>query len=326
MPKKKTTAKKRVASKKTAKKPAKNLSLASKIKSPKVQLKNPRRLVVLSIIVFVLVGIAAWWQFIFADPSRVLSDMLVGSLRTPGVVKNVTQGSGPNSITQNTYLSFIDGPRSQSITTLNQQGASGTNQVVTENIGTPDEDYIRYRTIDITGANGKTDASAAENVWASRAKSGGQFPQQASFLNEGLLNAVAFGNFDGDQAGTLKQTIDELGIYSYSSVSRKFENGRLVYKYQVEFNPAALVDYLVEYSLLLGIDHKGQLDPANYKDAQPVQTVFTVDVLSRELVSIEYANTGRVEEYNGHGLKRPIEVPAETIAIAELQKRLQAAQ
>jgi hypothetical protein len=197
------------------------------------------------------------------------------------------------------------------------------NRVVTENVGTLDEDYIRYRTIDVTSAGGPAGQSPAENIWASRSQDSGQLGQQASFLNEGLFSLVAFGNFDKVQADKLEDTINEADVYNYSAVQRGFEGGRLVYRYQVELQPKALIGYLAEYSQLVGVDHKGQLDTSNYADAQPVQATFSVDVLSRELKSIEYANTGRVEQFSGYGLKRAIDVPSGVISISGLQRLLQ---
>lgn len=319
MPKKKKTAK----SRKTAGK--KNLSLAGKINSQPVRLKQPRRLLAVSVIFFVLACVAAWWQFVFADSNRVFSDMLAGNLRTPGVVKQVEQTAGQGQLDQNTYLSFVDGPVSQALTTLEQTDSSGApSKIVTENIGTPGKDYIKYRMIDVQ-SDGQGAGNSAENVWASRAEEG-KSGQQANFLNQTLFGLVAFGNFDKDQAEALKATAEQAGIYNYSAVDKGFENGRLVYRYNMEIQPSNLISYLAKYSLLLGVDHNGQLNPQNYVNVQPVKAIFTVDVLSRELTSIEYTNTGRTELYNSFGLKRPIEIPTETISIDALQRRLQSSQ
>jgi hypothetical protein len=273
-----------------------------------------------------VVCIAAWWQFIFADPNRVLSDMLDGNLRTSGVVKNIQQGDAQSSLDQSTYLSFTDGPKTQTVTTLEQTGASGEkSRVITENIGTPEIDYIKYRTIDVPQSSGQGDVSAAENVWASKSHDdeGGQ---QTSFLNEGLFGIVVYGNFNQQQANSLKDLIDEREVYQYSSVSKTFESGRPVYKYQMELLPYSLIGYMSEYAGLLGVDDRGQLDPENYKDAPAVKATFTVDVLSRQLTSIEYEDTGRVEQYNSFGLKRAVESPSDTIPLEELQRRLQPGQ
>lgn len=325
MPKKKTTAKKKAANKKTAKSSSKNLSLGTKINKPKLQLKSPKKAITISAVVFILACIIAWWQFIFAEPSRVLSDMLAGNLRTPGVVKQVEQTAGQGQLDQNTYLSFVDGPVSQALTTLEQTDSSGApSKIVTENIGTPGKDYIKYRMIDVQ-SDGQGAGNSAENVWASRAEEG-KSGQQANFLNQTLFGLVAFGNFDKDQAEALKATAEQAGIYNYSAVDKGFENGRLVYRYNMEIQPSNLISYLAKYSLLLGVDHNGQLNPQNYVNVQPVKAIFTVDVLSRELTSIEYTNTGRTELYNSFGLKRPIEIPTETISIDALQRRLQSSQ
>ena len=330
MPKKKTTAKRRktTSKKSTAKttsKPNKRFFLASKINKSPIAIKNSKRIIAISVVLFIVVLFAAWWQFIFADPNKVLSDMLVNNLRTPGVVKNVQQGSGQNVIVQNTYLSFIDGPKSQTKTTLDQAASSGErNRVVTENIGTANTDYIRYRAIDISSGSGQTDTSVAENIWASRSADEGT--QQTNFLNEGLFGVVPFGNFEKNQVNLLRDMIDKNEIYKYTSLDRKFENGRVIYKYEIEFLPSNLVEYLAEYAKLIGVDAKNQLNPESYVGAQPVMITIKVDLFSRELKSIEYSDTGRVEEYSSFGLKRMIEIPSETISITELQQRLQLSQ
>jgi hypothetical protein len=325
MPKKKTSPKGKKA---TAKKPAakaskksnKSLPLSSNINKP-IKFKNPIRVLVISVVFLLVACLVAWWQFIFAEPGRVLSDMLVGNLRTSGVVRTVQQGADQNTIEQNTYLSFLDGPKLHST----REQTTSTNRTVIENISTTNDYYVRYKEIDIINSELNLDTAAVEGVWASQ-PGGGPINQQTNIINQGLIGLVGFGNFNQADSDFLKDTIDEKEVYKYTSVNKKFEDGRLVYVYNVEILPAAWFGYMAEYVKLMGLDDQGQLESGGLDGAPAFTVELKVDVLSRQLLSIENKSTGVIEQYGGFGLKRQIEIPQGPISVSELQQRLQVSQ
>lgn len=297
--------------------------IISKLPAGAKLLDHPVRLLVVATVIFVIALAASWWQFVYSTPEAVFNAAIENSLTTNGVIKKVSQSDQQNKVDQSTYLSFTNGAKSQSVTVLEQASPlGGSSRVVTENIGAADADYIRYRSIDVAMSGQPTDVSNIENIWAKR-ENGQKAANQSSFLDEGVFGIVPFANLSEPEAQVLAGFAQSQNVYNFTSHERKFENGRPVYVYQVQFLPEALVGYLAQYADKAGVGDKAQLNPSNYKDVPPVKVEFKIDVVSRQLISIEFKDTGRVELYQGHGLTREIEIPSDTIPITELQKRLQ---
>lgn len=127
---------------------------------------------------------------------------------------------------------------------------------------------------------------------------------------------------DKESRDAILGLIESKNLYDYTSAERKFTDGRLVYDYNFSINPADLVEVLKQYMDVTGNGDSAQLDPAEYANAPPIQIKVTVDVLSRQVTSIQYPQ-GRIENYSGYGLYRPVEIPSETIPIEQLQQRVQ---
>ncbi len=271
--------------------------------------------------------VAGWlaWSKIIIDPDRVLADTLNNSLRTPSVTREVVQDQGTSGVNQVSYITFRPPePNANTKTVIYQTTANNTTaSVETETIGTNNSDYVRYTGIkEAGGTDGTGGLGDLIGTWAQR-NSGGDSVAGAglTFFNEGLFSIIPFGNLDKASRDTLLGLIKGKNLYSYTSAERKFENNRLVYAYNFNLNPADLVEVLRYYMQLSGNGDLNQLDPAEYESAPPIQIRVTVDVLSRQVSSIEYPQ-GRIENYSGYGLYRPVELPTQTIPIEELQQRV----
>lgn len=284
--------------------------------------------IVFGIILVVALVSAGWltWSKLIVDPDKVLADTLNNSLKTPSITREVVQNQGTSGVNQVSYISFRQPePAANTKTNIYQVTPDNTTaSVETETIGTNNSDYVRYTNIkEAGGKDGTGGLSDLIGTWAKRSDTDGKAMPGGSltFFNEGLFSIVPFGNLDKQSRETLIGLMNEKNLYKYTSAEKKFENGRLVYVYSLNINPADLVEVLRSYMQLSGNGDVAQLDPAEYKDAPPIAIQITVDVLSRQLASIQYPQ-GRIENYSGYGLYRPLDLPTETIPIEQLQQRV----
>ena len=264
-----------------------------------------------------------WYQNIFTDPDRILSDMLDKSLQTSSLYRSVSQKSGQGSVDQELFTSFSPEVIAHSITRLQEINDLGRTTVVTETIGTQDTDIVRYTDINIEGqSNVKRNFDNVLNAWGKRVADP-QNGQTVSFLNDALFVVVPFGNMNSSQRSEMKDEIQKVNLYDYTSAKKSNENGRPMMTYAIDLDPKALVGVLAKYVKISGIGDDTSLNPAAYEGATRIQIELKVDMLSRHVKSIDFVNSGRNEEYKGYNLRREVEFPSETIDINELQMRLQ---
>lgn len=284
--------------------------------------------VIYGLILAAILIVAGWfaWSKIVVDPDKVLSGALNNSLSTSSVTREVAQNQGTSGVDQVSYISFRQpDPSANTKTTIYQTTSTNTTaSVETETLGTNSSDYVRYTSIsEAGGEDGTGGLGDLIGTWAQRNSGGDSISEDnLTFFNEGLFSIIPFGNLDKSSRETLLGLINDKNLYEYTSAEEKFENGRLVYVYDFNINPGDLIDVLRYYMELTGNGDPEQLDPAEYENAPPVPVQIKVDVLSRQVASIEYSQ-GRIENYSGYGLYRPVEIPTEAIPIEQLQQRVQ---
>lgn len=273
----------------------------------------------------VALGWLAWTKIII-DSDRVLSEALNNSLRTPSITRKVVQNQGTSGVEQVSYISFRQPDPSANTRTVIYQATNNntTASVTTETIGTNNADYVRYTDIkEAGGDDGTGGLGDLIGAWAQRNDNGEAVPGgNLTFFNEGLFSIIPFGNLDKESREGVLSLIESKNLYQYTSAERKFSDGRLVYDYSFNINPTDLIEVLKYYMDITGNGDPAQLDPAEYENAPPIQIIVTVDVLSRQVTAIQYPQ-GRIENYSGYGLYRPVEIPSETIPIEQLQQRAQ---
>lgn len=284
---------------------------------------NPKKLLLATGIIFALSALLAWWQFVFASPDAVLYGAVKNSLSTSGVVKNLEQKSEAGTVVEKTYLSFSGTPTVQR--QLKQEySAPGTpfKSITQEFIGTTKNDYARYGSIDLALDSDEQKYNNILGVWG-KSGEGVDGSQEVSVLNQALFSIIPFADMSDKDAEILKQFVEDRNVYQYSSVRKSYEGIRPVYEYEAVVNVPSLVEYWAKYAEKLSIDHKGQLNPENYAGVPPAKLKFKIDVLTRQVKIVELVDVNKFETYSSFGLKRPIEIPGDSVPISELQGRLQ---
>ncbi len=273
----------------------------------------------------------AWWHFIRSNPERVFNAMLTNNLRTTSVTRKITQSSGEQSLEQTVQLFMAPGHITHGRTTLTQTGDESA-VVVTETIGTPFIDYIRYLDIVSNQKNEKGEKlnfSNIKNLWGkSPVVSGAEDQTTGELYNESVLGVVPFANLPADQRERLLEFMKSNEVYKpdYANVERVIKNGRPSYIYTVAVEPAAYVALLKELAREVGLNQLEGVDPSVYKNSSPLSFQLVVDVWSRQLSGIIYNNGARVEELTSYGAKGNAVVPENTIPLRELQNRVQSIQ
>lgn len=277
------------------------------------------------LLALVLFGVSGWfwWTRVFTDADRVFADMLAKNLSTQSVTRKVAQKDQSSSVDQTIYVSFRP-PEiiSRTRSVLSEKGADRqTTTVTTETIGTKNDDFVRY-----VSAEGTEDLAVAGNldnvlgVWSKR--SGDANFGGTAFLNEAAFSLVPFGNLSPEKRRELLNFINDKNVYQLSQAKRSFVDGRYVYVYNVSVDPVALVESLAKYVELTGVGDVSQLNPASFEGAAPVNLTMTVDIASRQLLSLDFPATGRTETIESRGTYHEIELPENAIPFEELQNRL----
>ncbi|CAN5665101.1 hypothetical protein BH23PAT1_BH23PAT1_4330 [soil metagenome] len=259
-----------------------------------------------------------------SNPNLVFMNMLENNFRTVSVTRSSDQATGDQNVSQKTQLITGDLPTAKGRTVLLSTGEV-TARVVTENLGTPYADYVRYTDIDTnqTNAQGQqVDYSAVVGTWGVSEQEG-QPGVTGELYNEMTLGLIPFANLDYESRAKVMDTIREHGVYNIVGDTQKVERqGRPAYQYRVSVEPAAYIELLITLGQEMGLAQLADLDSEAYREAQPLEFTLTADIVSQRLVTIAYED-GRVERYGSYGVKSHIVPPEDTIPIQELQMRIQ---
>jgi hypothetical protein len=291
-----------------------------------------RRLTPINLLVIAALLLAScsgwlWWHYVYSNPERVFNAMLNNSLRLSGVTKEiVTQESGQSS-KQTVQMQFGAGDRVRTLTELTQTAEAGTVVVNTEGIGTPTVDFTRYLSIkaDQKDPSGKDlDFTKLLNVWGRGATDTEGKLTAGQLYSETTLGVVPFGNLNKADRRELLKLSNEYEVYKpdYTSVVKRLDHGRPTYTYDVTIDAVAYVRMLKRLGEMRGLNHLGDIDPAQYAGGERLPFTFTVDVWSRQLKVLDYTGLGHTETYGGHNGRYDITLPTEYVPIEELQARL----
>lgn len=265
-----------------------------------------------------------WYQNVFTNPDRVLSDMLDKSLQTTGIQHKTGQIAEQGGAEQKIFVSFSPQVVSQTITNIEETGQNGRTRVSYEKLGTQNADYARYTRLDIAEQNAGQKQKMKESlgVWGKQ-ESSPQTGQSAGFLGEALQSVVLFGNLNAEQRREIKKEIRKENLYKYVSYERKSQNGRPVIAYKIELDQSSLVQVLKKYGEVTGLGNTAGLNPAQFENEPNLPINLEIDMLSRHLKSSEIIGAASPQTYISYNLSRHIELPKNTVTLQELQGRLQ---
>lgn len=276
-------------------------------------------------IVVVAVPAFFWWYHDYTSPQNVFNGMLETSLSTRSVTREVNSGQDGETVAQYTQLSFAGEPRARSLVVLKQKIADNVqSEVKTETIGTPQDDFSKYLSINTGQKNASgmpLDFSKVEGVWSKAAAE-----QRTQNLQNAIVGFVLFANFNSEQRTKFIGRLHTERIYDidYSKVKSEKVANRSVWTYPVKLNIASYAAVLKDFVKELGLGELADFNPADYASYPPVELSFSIDKGSQQLVQLNHSDGNQKELYSSYGLSQSIELPASTISLSDLQGRVQA--
>lgn len=264
-----------------------------------------------------------WWHYVYSNPKRVFNRMLSQSLSTPSVTKSTIEPDSTKTLRQTTQLSVNPTPAVRSVSQVKQ----GDSLISTENIASPQADYVRYTGISTSqkGENDKPlDFSQILGVWG-QSTNDDPTTEGAQLFNQTALGVVPLARLSVEDKKALLKQIAESNVYivDYDNVTRSVVDGRPVYSYKVGLTPRAYVAMLKTFSRNLGNDELALTDPNDYPESPALNVGITIDVWSSQLRQVTYEDSPRVEDFSSHGALVNISMPTEFVSLPELQAKLQ---
>lgn len=290
------------------------------------RLFTPTKVIVYMALIIVGLSCWSWWKYIYNSPDRVFWGMVNNSLSTTAFTKSVVQDDGQQKIEQVTSVRTSPMPLANSRTVITQ-GEPQTARVVTESVGTPVNDYVRYTTLQTSqkGQDGKAlDFSKVLYIWGK--STADPSTTNGQLYNEAVLGLIPYGNLNARQRADLIDTMKKSNVYFYNVAKKtKGPMGRTMYVFNVELSPRGYIAALKEFGAAEGLTQFDGIDPAQYQNAQPISVELTVDGWSHLLAETSFGGGSRVEKISGYGSVAALTAaPADkdTIPTDKLRERL----
>lgn len=281
-------------------------------------------------VLIIIATLAAWGYHDTTNPDRVFWGMVDDNLRTSAYTRHAQQKNGLQSIDQIVQTSTQPQQRVFGDTVFEQTGVDSA-RAVTENIGTPTADYVRYTSIQTSqkGADGKPlDFSKALNVWgATEPTQDGSTSGQ--LYNQSVLGVIPVGNLPAAQRHALINTMKQQGAYSFTvtKTERSWPFGRPTYTFNVLVKPVAYITALKQFAADVGLNHLEEIDPNEYASSSQMAFEVSADGWTHQMTTTTQSQSDRIESISGRNLRKVLPpVPTDTISVDELQARLQAIQ
>lgn len=302
------------------------MSKTGKLKKVVKQSTAAQRITLVAVLIFVVFG-GVWCRNVYLSPKNVFWGMIDNNLATESITRHVVQEQGGQTLDQYMQLQFGSSNSAHNLISVKQSGETGENEVKSETIGTPKNDYSRYvsiKTPQKTAGGQPIDTSKLVNVWAKTDDSKAGQPSSAQYFQQSILGIVPYANLNYQQRHELIKLMQDKKAYDLSNWQPKREklNGKSVYVYTVNISPKAYIEMLQKFTKYMGLSDVG-LDPTQYEGAAPLKVEMTVGKLSRQLLRIKYVDGGQEENYTSQGLEQAVTLPNKTIPISELQDRIQ---
>ena len=262
-----------------------------------------------------------WFNRIQTNPRRAFWSAISHSLSSSAVTVSASQTADGSTLQQKVALNL----GSPNITHGRVTVIKGDTTIATEIIGTPKADYSRY--VSISGGKQSATELAGKgilNVWA---KSEPQLFGQTT-LGVGLSLGsvpVPIANAHGAAHDTLLKDIKNRNLYqvNFNNVKKEQRDGRLLYTYEVSSAPFVYVEVLQLVAKQIGVTSIDSIEPGDYRELQNVKMHITVDVRAGHVVKVTFDGSNYAQQYSAYDVPSSAVIPAKTIPMDDLQKRLQ---
>jgi hypothetical protein len=272
-----------------------------------------------------------WWSQVYQNPSLTFWGMMSNSLKTSAVTRQISQSGQDLSLKQVMIMQYGATNAVLEKTTLKQ----GSTTIVTEQLGLPDKEFIRYTTIasDQKSPQGKpADFSKVINKWAKTTYSASDSQQPPLFAQSSLGiaggNLIPIVNLSQRDHDSLMRLMNEGQVFNLNldKLQRQTVAGRPVYKYNVDIQAVGYAALQKTLARMLGSNMLDKVDPKSYQDQPAVNVELSVDVWSRQLRQVVIKDQGRTETYDSYGIGRKVKQPSVSLSGQQLQELVKGVQ
>ncbi len=271
-----------------------------------------------------------WIVHVYGGAYNTFWGMIGDNLKSYGLSEISSQKDDSRGLSQDQVTQLQLGQQAVADGTANivqNAGAADQVKISTETIATPTTNYIRYTELSINQplANGqKPDFSKFEGIWASAPNIG---DGKSTFVNAmfGPLGRMPIGYLQPKQRQELVNFMQTNKVYTFNdlTVKKEYHGTRPVYVYEVDVNTRAYVMMLKKFDQMTGLNQIGSVDENQFSASEKLQLKVSVDVLSRNIVKVEYPSSGQAETFTGFGAHMPVSLPTNTVSVNQLEAQLQ---
>jgi hypothetical protein len=273
--------------------------------------------VIIAVIVVIVFGGWYYCNKVYLKPENVFWATMDRNLQTGSITKAYSEGNELQSYGLVTKLQFKGQLASQTTVVVKDETAGASSTVITNTVGTPTQDFLKYS--QITSETAEVPQSAI-GVWAVNTANDTQTAQV--FLNELTSSPLLFGYLNHNQRSELIKAMRDNQAFEVdfaSTDTTKEFNGKKVYSYDVTIN---LANYLPIYQTYLRMMGQAQLADQIGTSAPDATLAVTllIEPVSRHLMQITIADNGGTLTFSNQDASQLIELPTDAqLSIDDLQ-------
>jgi hypothetical protein len=279
------------------------------------------RLFIIGGVILLAIGFGLWFNSIYLNPTNIFWDSLSNDLSTAGFTKEINNSTSQTSVKQTVQIVFCGNSYAHSITTLTQSGTT----VVTEEINSPDSEYVRYLNIS-TANNGAKNYKPVLNLWGYQKSTKASGAQSTRTFYQTIFGIIPFGNLTPEQRNNLMSIAKKEKVYTVNTkdVTHETVAGKKVDTLKVNVNLQGYIKLMKTFAGYVGFKGLDGIDPSQYSSQKPVAVKISIEPVSRNLVQIDNGTATGKSQYSGFGADPMISLPKEKISLTELEKKVQA--
>lgn len=272
-------------------------------------------------VLVLLGGVWAWYQYLHRGAYNVFWGTVDTNLNLFGVTRTTTQENGEAKFQQRMQISLGANDVARGVTAITQPSANGTTVVVTETIGTPTNNYVRYTSIQ---SPTKVNTDSILNKWSRDLLVVGN-NQNRSILTDNLLSALPIADLSQPQRQEIVQMMKDMGVYTvdYKGAKVVERDGKQGYEYSVRIDFQKYMAVAQRIDEMMGIGQLKDLDLQSYASAQPQDVTLVMSIDGRQLLEISYDDSTLKESFSSYGARLPVELPQTDTPRSELEEKIQ---
>lgn len=274
----------------------------------------------------VLLGsLFAWYQYVHRSTYGVFWDTIDNNLNINGVTRTIEQQNNGADFNQKLQISLGAENVARGITTVTQPSAEGNTVVVSETVGTPTENFVRYVDVNVAGSGtAPADVASIKNVWSREPLTqGGQLNQ--SILAEGLFSSFPLARLNQPQRQEVVQFMKDNKVYSvdYKNAKEVSRGGKQGFEYVVVVDLPGYIATLKMIDTMMGLKQLESVDPSAYEGAEPAELTVVNSINGRQLLEVTYNGSSRKEKYSAYGARINVAIPEAYLLRSELEQKVQ---